>query len=212
VTIYRNEELPVTDSTINATPARTMDCIDCHNRPSHHYLSPPNYFDKAMLSGMIPHEIPFIKKIAMRVLKEPFSNKDTALAYFDTEIRNYYLNEHPDYLNGNTQLLEKAITNIKEVWAQNTFPRMKVTYDAYPDHIGHLETNGCFRCHNNLFKSEDGRVISKDCNLCHTIVGQGNPQAMELTNVRDTLAFRHPIDIGNDWKDYNCSECHRYLY
>jgi nitrate/TMAO reductase-like tetraheme cytochrome c subunit len=212
VHIYRSEELPITDSVINSTAARTMDCIDCHNRPSHHYLSPPNYFDKAMISGLVPSKIPFIKKIAMRLLKEPFNDKDTALAYFDTEIRNYYLNEHPDYLNGDTLLLGKAIAGIQQVWSQNTFPRMKVTYDAYPDHIGHLETNGCFRCHNNQFKSETGRVISKDCNLCHTIIGQGNPGAMELTNVRDTLTFRHPVDIGNDWADYNCSECHRYLY
>jgi hypothetical protein len=212
VTIYRSDDFPITDSAITASEHRTMDCIDCHNRPSHHYLSPTVYFNKAMLSGLIPKEIPFLKKIAMKVLKEPFTDKDTAFAFFESEIKNYYTKDHPDYLNGNMQLLDKAIAGIEQVYSQNTFPKMKVTYDAYPDHIGHLESNGCFRCHNNTFKSDDGRVISKDCNLCHTIVGQGNPSNMELANIRDTLGFKHPIDIQNDWAEYNCSECHRYLY
>lgn len=42
-----------------------------------------------------------------------------------------------------------------------------------PTYIGHLESNGCFRCHNDKFKAPNGKVISKDCNLCHTIVAQG---------------------------------------
>ncbi len=35
---------------------------------------------------------------------------------------------------------------------------------------------------------------------------------MEYANIRDTLEFQHPIDIGTSWKEANCSECHRYLY
>ena len=62
---------------------------------------------------------------------------------------------------------------VQKAFSQNTFPKMKVTYDHYPEHIGHLESDGCFRCHNDAFKAEDGSKISRDCNLCHTIVGQG---------------------------------------
>jgi hypothetical protein len=89
---------------------------------------------------------------------------------------------------------------------------MKVTYDAYPDHIGHLETEGCFRCHNDLFTSKNGRKITRDCNLCHNILGQGEKNSMSFTNVRNPLEFVHPIDIGTAWKEANCSECHKYLY
>ena len=49
VTIYRNAESPVSDSLISASETRTMDCIDCHNRPSHNYSSPTVYFDKVLL-------------------------------------------------------------------------------------------------------------------------------------------------------------------
>jgi len=63
VTIYRDANNTVTDSTISASTARTMDCIDCHNRPSHNYKSPTVYFDKAMLTGAVSSTIPFFKKL-----------------------------------------------------------------------------------------------------------------------------------------------------
>jgi hypothetical protein len=89
---------------------------------------------------------------------------------------------------------------------------MKVTYDHYPEHIGHLESDGCFRCHNDAFKAADGSAISRDCNLCHSIVGQGKQGTMEYTNIRDHLEFKHPVNIGTAWKEANCSECHKFLY
>jgi hypothetical protein len=89
---------------------------------------------------------------------------------------------------------------------------MKVTYDKYPEHIGHLETEGCFRCHNDQFRSENGRVISRDCDLCHTIVGQGIPGKMQFSALDKSLAFEHPVDIGTAWQEMNCSECHKFLY
>ncbi|MGE5406110.1 MAG: hypothetical protein ACM3NR_00250, partial [Methanosarcina sp.] len=84
--------------------------------------------------------------------------------------------------------------------------------DRYPEHIGHLESNGCFRCHNGSFKSESGRTISKDCTLCHTIIGQGTPETMEYSTIRQSLSFRHPVDIGTAWSEANCAECHNVLY
>jgi len=104
------------------------------------------------------------------------------------------------------------VEGLQKAFSQNTFPAMKVTYDVYPDHIGHLEVEGCFRCHNDSFKSETGRTITKDCNLCHTIIGQGKPGRMRYTGINETIEFEHPVDIGTAWKEANCSECHRYLY
>ena len=212
VTIYRNADNPVSDSLIATALPRTMDCIDCHNRPSHNYSSPPVYFDKAMLTGSIAKNIPFIKKVAMGILRQTFSNKDTALMMIKDSIISYYKSEYNDFYLKNTDLINSTITSIQNGYRQNSFPRMKVNYDVYPEHIGHLESNGCFRCHNDAFKAENGRTITRDCNLCHTIVGQGRPGFMQLTTVRETLEFRHPIDIGTAWKEANCSECHKYLY
>ena len=212
VTVYRNPDTEITDSTIAVSTARTMDCIDCHNRPSHKYSSPPVYFDKAMLTDEVSRDIPFIKRTSMEILRNNFTDKDTALIKIREGILDYYKSDFSDYFRNNQDKIEKSATALQKAYGQNTFPHMKVTYDAYPDHIGHLEVEGCFRCHNDAFTSEDGRKITRDCNLCHTIIGQGRPNFMQFTNIRDTLEFVHPIDIGTAWKEANCSECHRYLY
>ena len=212
VTVFKNPDYPVSDSLIAASNSRTMDCIDCHNRPSHNYNSPTDYFNKAMLTGAISKDIPFMKKTAMEILRNTFPDKDTALTQIKEGITGYYKSDAGDYYAKNIDQIDKSVTAIQNAFSQNTFPRMKVTYDVYPDHIGHLESEGCFRCHNDAFISESGRKITRDCNLCHTIVGQGKPGMMQFTNIRDTLEFRHPVDIGTIWKESNCSECHRYLY
>jgi hypothetical protein len=124
----------------------------------------------------------------------------------------FYKSQPGDYYSGNSKTIDSAIAGIQKGFSENTFPRMKVTYDAYPEHIGHLESEGCFRCHNNAFKSANGRTITRDCNLCHTIIGQGKPGSMKLTTIRESLEFSHPVDIGTAWKEANCSECHKYLY
>jgi hypothetical protein len=210
--IYRDEYNQVTDSLISASSTRTMDCIDCHNRPSHNYNSPTVYFDKSMLTGAVSQKIPNLKKVTMAILSETFTEKDTALMKIRDGITNYYKSDYPEFYSENRNIIDSSIEAIQTAFSQNTFPAMKVTYDRYPDHIGHLETEGCFRCHNNSFVSESGRVITRDCDLCHTIVGQGSPGMMAYTNIKESLEFLHPVDIDNMWVDTNCSECHKYLY
>jgi nitrate/TMAO reductase-like tetraheme cytochrome c subunit len=212
VTVYRNPETEISDSTISASSPRTMDCIDCHNRPSHKYSSPSVYFDKIMLTNEVDKEIPFIKKTAMGILRNSFPTKDTAFMLIREGIMNYYKSDFSDFYGKNQPKIDQAIASLQKAYSQNSFPAMKVTYDAYPDHIGHLESAGCFRCHNGSFSSENGRKITKDCNLCHTIIGQGKRDLMKFTNIRDTLEFQHPADIGTAWKEANCSECHSALY
>jgi hypothetical protein len=47
---------------------------------------------------------------------------------------------------------------------------MKVRWNTYPDHIGHQNSPGCFRCHDNKHKTATGEKIGKKCSTCHTIV------------------------------------------
>jgi hypothetical protein len=212
VTIYKNENNAISDSLIAVSTSRTMDCIDCHNRPSHNYNSPTVYFDKAMLTGDVSKSIPYFKKAAMEILRETFNDKDSALIKINESITNYYKSDFNEYYEKNTDLINSSVVSVQKAFSQNTFPKMKVTYDKYPEHIGHLESDGCFRCHNDSFKSDNGRTIKRDCNLCHTIVGQGTQGTIQYTSIRENLDFQHPVDIGTAWKEANCSECHRYLY
>jgi nitrate/TMAO reductase-like tetraheme cytochrome c subunit len=212
VLIFRNPDTPVSDSILAASETRTMDCIDCHNRPSHNYSSPPVYFDRAMLTGEIPQNIPFLKKASMEILRNNFSTRDTAFIQINDHILNFYKTGYPEIYSANTEIIARSIESLQKAFSQNTFPSMKVTYDKYPEHIGHLETEGCFRCHNDSFTAGNGKKITRDCSLCHSIIGQGKPAMMQYANIRETLEFQHPVDIGTAWKEANCSECHRYLY
>ena len=212
VTVYRNPDIEMSDSMIAASSSRIMDCIDCHNRPSHKYSSPTVYFDKAMLTNEISQDIPFVKRTAMGILRNNFTDKDTAFMQIRDGIINYYKSDFSDYYEKNSANIELSVATLQKAYSKNAFPGMKVTYDVYPDHIGHLEVEGCFRCHNDAFEAENGRKITRDCNLCHTIIGQGKEDLMQFTNIKDSLEFIHPVDIGTAWKEANCSECHRYLY
>lgn len=211
VTIYEDEENILDDSLVHQLTPRIMDCMDCHNRPSHVYLSPPNFIDNALVTGAISSDIPFIKKIAMEVLIDPFDHKDSAMIYINDEVNRFYELEDSVFYAKNKGLIQKAIKGIQNAYLKNVFPEMRVQYDVYPDHIGHLEFNGCFRCHSGKHNSKQGKTISRDCNLCHTIIAQGPANEIMSVPIFDTLEFIHPVPIDGEWKE-TCVDCHTYLY
>jgi hypothetical protein len=66
---------------------------------------------------------------------------------------------------------------------------------------------GCFRCHDGKHKSDDGAVLSKDCSLCHLLL---KPR-IEKEHKRAVLTeetYPHPVDVGDSYKETNCTECH----
>jgi len=64
---------------------------------------------------------------------------------------------------------------------------------------------GCFRCHDGNHASKDGKVITKDCEACHSVLGQ--QEGVAARTVSTMTEFKHPVDIG-DLKAVNCSDCH----
>lgn len=212
VKIYQDTIKPLKASKIESSISRNMDCMDCHNRPSHHYLTPQEFIDDALASGDIPKEVPFVKKVAMDLFIDPYETKDTMLM----NINNYVTDFYSEYKFNNKEIkieqINQIINGIKAGANKNIFPNMQVSWDKYPDHIGHKTYNGCFRCHSDNHISEDGSTISKDCNLCHTIVKQGKSGEEIAARVDESLEFIHPVNIKELWKDGLCTECHRYLY
>jgi hypothetical protein len=191
---------------------RLMDCMDCHNRPSHEFLAPPFFTDMSITRGDIPAELVDVKQVAMGILYNNFPSTDTAMIAIENEVREYYEFMYPEIFEKDPHMVETAIEGIHADYRENIFPEMKARWDVYPNHLGHINTEGCHRCHDDRHRSEEGRVISRDCNLCHTIIGQGPPGELSLASVKDTLEFIHPVDIGEAWKEFHCVECHRYLY
>ena len=82
---------------------------------------------------------------------------------------------------------------------------MKVNWLTHPNNLGHYYFNGCFRCHDGQHVSSDGRVISKDCNQCHTLMTES--QGPSAISTAGPPMFQHPVDIG-DLTQVNCADCH----
>lgn len=210
--VFTDSENTVSQAKLDSLETRVMDCLDCHNRPAHNYKTPQNFVDKSMSEGKIPSALPGIKQIAMQILYKDYSTKDSAFLAIRNQVTEFYQSGHPELFASNKADIEAAILEIQIGYSKNIFPFMKSSWKAYPNNIGHMESDGCFRCHNDRHATEKGQVISKDCNLCHTILAQGNPGNMEYSKDLEPLEFKHPVDIDDAWKTEMCSSCHAQLY
>lgn len=211
-TDYKDTKDTTDEKTIAASAKRLMDCMDCHNRPSHNFLTPQKFIDMAMATGEISPALPEIKKVTMKIFNDAYPTVDTAEHVIRSTIKAFYKDKYPEIALSQSKMVDQAIDGAIKGYKQNVFPEMKANWDVYPDHIGHLEYDGCFRCHNNTHISAKGKTISKDCNLCHNIMEQGKSDSLQVSPFDKALEFRHPIDIKDSWKKNLCSECHRNLY
>lgn len=211
-TIYEDSAIKLSETQMDSLETRKMDCLDCHNRPSHNYKVPQNFIDEYLVSGAISKNLPDIKSVAMTVFTEDYPTKDSAFVAIKTQVNEYYEMMYPEILESKKQDIENAIASIQDGYSKNFFPEMKVKWSEYPNHLGHIETNGCFRCHNDKHTSSTGKVISRDCNLCHDITAQGTAENMEISNITAPLEFKHPIEINEAWRVELCSTCHHELY
>jgi hypothetical protein len=161
--------------------------------------------DLNFVSNLIDRKLPYIKKISVEILNRPYKTKEEGLATIAREIPAYYTKNYPKIAQEKAAAINAAVIQVKDIYERNFFPAMKVKWSTYPNNIGHFYTPGCFRCHDDKHKSAEGKVISKSCELCHEVLGQvqENIPAGEVVN-----QFVHPVDIGDDLFETNCSDCH----
>jgi hypothetical protein len=147
---------------------RLMDCMDCHNRPSHiFYPSAEAAVDAAIASGEMP-KLPFVRREAVAALKVNHPNRESAMEDIGARLEGFYREHNGEVLAGQRDELQRVIETARRLYSRNVFPAMNVTWGTYPNHIGHTTAPGCFRCHDDTKKTQDGRTISMDCTLCHT--------------------------------------------
>jgi len=207
VTVYQSTETPLRQGEIDSLPSRRMDCIDCHNRPSHIYHPPARSVNHLMTLGWIDPSLPNAKSVAVTALETPYSSTQAGTDSIKTIIEEFYGANFPAIASAKKEAIARMVAKVQEIYSRNYFPSMKVSWKEFPDNIGHLYYLGCFRCHDGKHVSSEGKVLSKDCNTCHAILAQQFQRGklrISLTGVE----YRHPVDIGNAWKVTNCSECH----
>ncbi|MEX2090459.1 MAG: cytochrome c3 family protein, partial [Bacteroidota bacterium] len=206
--IYKSTDGTPTEEEMALATTRRMDCVDCHNRPTHIYHPPQRSINQIMDLGWIDRELPYVKSLAVQVLEQPYTTRQVALDSIRLAVDSYYRTNYPALAVRQADKIEKAIVELQKVYRRNYFPEMKHDWRQYPDHIGHMFAPGCFRCHDGKHVSDDGKVLSKDCNACHTIIAQ-QYENEKLKMSLEGLVYEHPVDIGTAWNEMNCSDCHQ---
>jgi nitrate/TMAO reductase-like tetraheme cytochrome c subunit len=193
-------------SKVKEDELRRMDCIDCHNRPSHIYNEPDRMLNMNLSSGRIDSTLPYIKSIGMNVLEAEYIDTDEASTKISSAITSFYQANYPEVISGKGEQVRKSIAAIQEIYSKNYFPYMKVSWKKFPDHIGHVYYDGCFRCHDGKHFSKQNRTISKECNSCHLIIEQQGPEGSRFSPAG--LEFIHPGGLTQNIQSQKCSDCH----
>jgi hypothetical protein len=164
-------------------PIREMDCVDCHNRPTHAYELPERGVDRAMNAGQISPSLPFAKKRAVEIIKASYATREEAAQKIPAAFESYYRDNYPAIWAQRRAEVTSAAEQVLAVYDRNIFPQMKVTWGTYPNNIGHTDYPGCFRCHDGNHAAKDGRSITQDCNACHNLLAMDEANPKVLTDL-----------------------------
>ena len=178
--VFNSTDIKATPGQLAAGEHRTMDCIDCHNRPTHIFQMPERALDDAMAQGRISAELPFIKKQALELLKAKYQDRDTASRQIAAALDTFYRASYPLVYSEKRKLLDAAIGQVQAIYLRNIFPEMNVSWGTYPNNIGHMDFPGCFRCHDGSHTTAEGRSIPNDCDTCHSMLAmeEQNPKIL----------------------------------
>ena len=162
---------------------RVMDCIDCHNRAAHPFVTAEEAINQAMSDGPVSPSLPFVHKEGLQLLKTNYASQEEARAKIPAELTAFYREKYPQILATKANLVDQAGKGLFTIYSQNVFPYMKVTWGTHPNHIGHMSYPGCFRCHDSSHTAKDGTAIPQDCSTCHNLLAVDEPKPKVLADL-----------------------------
>ena len=208
VTEYTAKGTSLSSEQIEKAEKRRMDCIDCHNRPTHIYLSPVKAVDQSLDAKKLDLALPFIKAKAVEVLSAQYTSADEALAAIATNFDAYYKTTYPEIYATRKVTIDENIKELQRIYSTYFFPEMKTDWSSQINNIGHFNAQGCFRCHDGQHFSREGKPIRNDCSICHTTLDQTFDG--QTTMPPDGM-FKHPVNLG-DRNTFQCAVCHKGEY
>ncbi|MGD1070832.1 MAG: NapC/NirT family cytochrome c [Bryobacteraceae bacterium] len=170
VTVYNSTSAKATAADLARGEKRTMDCVDCHNRPTHVFLLPEAAVDQAIGQGRINPALPFIKKQAVAALRQTYPDRAAAVRAIAASLDGFYRTAYPQVYKSQAAAIKNAGNAVGSIYLNNVFPDMKVTWGTYPNNLGHTDSPGCFRCHDGDHTSAKGQTIPNDCSTCHDLL------------------------------------------
>jgi len=174
-TQFASTDTPPTRELMARGERRLMNCMDCHDRPSHTFQLPAEAVDTEMLAGRISPSLPFVHKVSVALLKQIYLSRREAETQIPENLRAYYRKNHFAIYSSQRAAIEQAADALIYIYDGNVFPAMNITWGTYANNLGHTDFPVCFRCHDGDHKSKDGQVITQDCNTCHNLLAMDDP-------------------------------------
>ena len=159
---------------------RVMDCIDCHNRAAHTFVTAEEAINRAMAEGAVSPSLPWVHKEGLELLKANYATEAEARAKIPAQLAAYYRASNPGVMATQAAAVKSAGNELATLYSQNVFPAMKMTWGTHPNHIGHMNYPGCFRCHDGDHAAKNGTSITQDCAACHNLlaVDEAKPKVL----------------------------------
>ena len=201
---YHDRSRALTPDQVTSAEKRRMDCIDCHNRPAHVYLPPDLAVNQSFAAGRLDPSLPFLKRETITSLNGSYASESEATTKITAHLDSFYRTNYADLYSQKGNAIKGAISESQRIFRTYFFPEMKTSWETHPNNIGHLYSSGCFRCHDGEHVSDNGKVISNDCNVCHTVLSDSARPATTL----QTVLVKHPVDLGG-LNDRKCETCHK---
>ncbi len=190
-----------------------MDCITCHNRITHRVYTPEEAVDFSMSIGVISTSIPFIRSQGVAVLRGTYVTQEEGLASI-AGLDEYYQINFPDFYIANKVTVQAAITELQNIYNETVFLEQRVDWDTHPNNIGHIDSAGCFRCHDGEHLNTELEAIRLECNLCHSIPVVASEQdfvsTIEISRGPEPSSHLSTswISLHHSVFDTTCSNCH----
>jgi len=200
-------------ATMDKSKLKQMDCITCHNRITHRIYTPEESLDRALSLGQISTDIPEIRQKGIEALRGNYASQSEALIGI-AGLENYYKSYYPDYYGTNSAVVDDAIQVLQQIYNDSVFVDQKVSWDSHPTNVGHIDSPGCFRCHDGKHLNTDQQAIRLECNLCHSIPVVAEQQDfvtdIEISRGAEPESHLSPnwISLHNQVFGKSCTACH----
>jgi hypothetical protein len=192
---------------------KRMDCITCHNRVTHDFMFPADSVDLALSRGLIDPSIPLIRSKAVAALSASYESRAQALAAI-AGIDEEYKRNLFEYYSRNGREIQEAVAAIQAIYDRTVFPEQEVDWTTHPNNLGHVNSPGCFRCHDGKHLNADAEEVRLECNLCHAVpvvaADDDFITTLEVSRGPEPESHLNPnwISLHNQVFNQTCSSCH----
>lgn len=212
-TEYTDIESGFDPKTLDSSKLRVMECTSCHNRVSHNFKFPATSMDEYMAKNLIDSTIPEIHSQGVKVLSVTYQTQEEGLQAI-AGLEDFYKTNYAEFYGSHTDVIQTAIKQIQKIFSDTVFIDMKVDWNTHPNNVGHMQSPGCFRCHDGKHLDANQQAIRLECNICHSIPVVASADDfvtnIEISRGPEPESHRSPnwISMHNRVYDSSCSTCH----